>query len=463
MGVSVSFNGRGGKRSFNLTGVPVGDAANILGDHKKKAIIPDNIRRAMHPQPLDPTASEKEGKVKLNAFDARPDTLDKKTMPGSAVTTSPSGLCLQGEETNPVVEGTKFYGSHNGKKGYYALSEVDRGDSQKRIGPFGAGGEGADNEESSEGQALVAQVASRVVMEVDSLGRQVLVEYDKDVATTPLGRVQKITSERRRVIGVITPSKDGEDGALHPFKLRYKEGWQIWLPSDGLLNYDNKPVDIKNSLSQVGDAKEPWWYDLGGVLSDGGGELYLNIDTGEEDNSSSDDGGVSPDDDIEDEEEVEVTASFGNSPSGDISIAIATATNVNDNPIAYSIVNSPIYLEGKDKDEDKKCVESLNELIGAIEIVGGDKIEVSVEDKKIKISYNEDKEDEEGDGEGEEEDDCKHDETGDMGGVSPDEESHGSGNAGQDVGGVPAEGESHEGDEDCCNHSDTKGESNNKK
>lgn len=222
MGVGVSFSGHSGKRSFDLSGIPKGELAALLGrskeftleGHKKKLNIPDNVRAALNPKPVDPTAAEKEGKVKLNALDPHPDTLDKKTMPGSAVTTSSSGLCLRGEEDNPSVVGTKFYGSHNGEKRYFGIGEIDRGDSPKRVGPLGAGKEGEDNDEGTVGQALAYQVASRLTIEEDTLGQQLLVEYDKDVETTSLGRTQKVTRERRRIVGILKSGSKAEESSV---------------------------------------------------------------------------------------------------------------------------------------------------------------------------------------------------------------------------------------------------------
>ncbi|MBO5905659.1 MAG: hypothetical protein J6Q84_04495 [Kiritimatiellae bacterium] len=330
MGVSVSFSGGGKHRSFDLTGVPTGEAATFLGNRKKKAIIPDNIRRAMHPQPIDPTVAEKEGKVKLNAFDMRPDTLDKKTMPGSAITTSMTGLCLEGEQNNPVVVGTKFYGSHNGGKGYFALPDVDPCDSAARVGSLGAGKEGADTSEAKEGSPFAYQVASRVVMETDDIGRKVLVEYDKDVEATALGRTSKVTGERKRIVGVISENKKDKP---HPYEVRYDKGWMIWLPSKELLRYDSKFIDVAEDLSAKGGIHDKWWYSLAEILPDIGGRLYLNLEKG--DSQSEGDSET-------------LKASFSQAAEGEISLVIA---DVSHDPVTGKIniratVASAICLGG---------------------------------------------------------------------------------------------------------------------
>ena len=308
MGVSVSFSGGGKHRSFDLTGVPTGEAETFLGNRKKKAIIPDNIRRAMHPQPIDPTVAEKEGKVKLNAFDMRPDTLDKKTMPGSAVIASATGLCLEGEQTNPVVLGTKFYSSHNGKKGFHSISELDPSASPARVGVLGEGKEGADTAESQEGTPSAFQVSSRLVMETDDLGRKVLVEYDKDIETTPFGRFAKVTGERRRIVGIVSENKKDKP---HPFEVRYDRGWMIWLPSEELLTYNNSAISITDNLLAKGGIHKDGWYKVDSILPKEGGSLYLNIEKG----------------DSESEGDSEtITASFADASGGDISILISETT-----------------------------------------------------------------------------------------------------------------------------------------
>lgn len=223
MGVGINYRGVGGNRHFDLNGLPTGEADALFKTPRRhKQLLPENFKKALHPMPTDPIAKENEGKVKLNAFDMRPDTLDKKTMPGSAVTASMSGLCLEGEQENPSVVGTKLYGSHGGKKGYHAFNDFDPPVEGGRVGALGAGGEGADNSIAKAGAPFAYQVSSRVVMETDDLGRQILVEYDKDVQNTALGRTHTVTGERRRIICVI--DKTSTSTKFHtPFEIQNTE------------------------------------------------------------------------------------------------------------------------------------------------------------------------------------------------------------------------------------------------
>ena len=247
MGVGINYRGVGGNRHFDLNGLPTGEADALFKTPRRhKQLLPENFKKALHPMPTDPIAKENEGKVKLNAFDMRPDTLDKKTMPGSAVTASMSGLCLEGEQENPSVVGTKLYGSHGGKKGYHAFNDFDPPVEGGRVGALGAGGEGADNSIAKAGAPFAYQVASRVVMETDDLGRQILVEYDKDVQNTALGRTHTVTGERRRIVGIIAVRSEGVD-ILHPFQI--KEVDDVKTITNNVFYFDGaekKITDFKN-------------------------------------------------------------------------------------------------------------------------------------------------------------------------------------------------------------------------
>lgn len=331
MGVSVSYKGVGGQRNFDLSGIPTGDAAALLGGSRKKKIVPENFRRALTPEPIDPTVEKEKGLVKLNEFDMRPATLDKKTMPGSAVVASPTGLCLEGEQQNPVVVGDKVYGSHGGAKGYYSVDELDPpSPSAEHIGPLGAGGNSADDSIGKVGSPFSFQVASRLNLEKDEVGNSVLVEYDKDVKTTALGRTSEVTGEKRRVVGVFPAV---EEQPPHPYEVRWaspvtvtesetevptlgaehwdsslgkeegegdgksegegefkdfpstkkkristitpEEGfWMIWLPSDSLFYFYGWWVDVRKNLEPA-EGYADGWYKLESLPKDSDEALYL--------------------------------------------------------------------------------------------------------------------------------------------------------------------------------------------
>lgn len=326
MGVSVSYKGVGGQRNFDLTGLPTGDAELLLGSRKKK-FVPENFRRALTPQPIDPTAEKEKGLVKLNESDMRPAPLDKKMMPGGAVVASPTGLCLEGEQQNPVVLGDKIYGSRGGRKGYYSVDEMDPPTpAAERVGPLGVGGNGADDSVGKIGSPFAYQVAGRLNIEKNDNGDTVLVEYDKDVKTTALGRTSGVTGERRRVVGIF-PSP--EIRPPHPYEVRWaspvdvteeevevptlgaehwqetenegdgegegegdsleypttktrkntaitpKEGfWMIWLPSDKLFYFYGWWIDVRKRLEPA-EGYPDGWYKLETLPKDEDGALYL--------------------------------------------------------------------------------------------------------------------------------------------------------------------------------------------
>ena len=204
MGVSVSYNGSGGRRSFNLDGVPTGDAAKTLGLAPKKHFVPDTFKKMLQmPAPQDPIEESRQGKVKLNLIDPNPGTLAEKMLPGGGVVVSSQGVCLRGEEQSPLVTGVKLFGSVNGSKTYHTIEEIDPPGQPHRVGAGNADDSpDPNNEASAENQPQLYQVVSRIVGERDTItGLMKLYELDKDVSYSPWGRTTGVTKERRRMIG----------------------------------------------------------------------------------------------------------------------------------------------------------------------------------------------------------------------------------------------------------------------
>ena len=203
MGVSVSYNGSGGRRSFNLDGVPTGDAAKTLGLPQKKHYVPDTLKKMLQmPAPTDPIEEAQKGKVKLNSLDANPGTLADKMLPGGGVVASPQGVCLRGEEQSPLVNGVQLYGSVNGSKKYHTIDEIDPKGEPHHVGAkHGDASSDPNNEAVVENQPQSYQVTSRIVAERDDIARLLkFYEFDKDVSKSPWGRTVGVTAERRRMI-----------------------------------------------------------------------------------------------------------------------------------------------------------------------------------------------------------------------------------------------------------------------
>jgi hypothetical protein len=232
---------------------------------------------ALRPKPIDPAAQDKEGKVKLNALDMRPGTLDKKLMPGSAVVASHSGLCLEGEQQNPSIIGTKLYGSKDGKKGYYGIDEIDPPETGARVGVLGEGGPQPDTSTAKMGEAFTFQVASRTAIEIDDLGRKILVEYDKDVQDTACGRTHTVTEERRRIVGIINDK--GVADFDHPFKVEFDKDhseWIVYVPERALVKYSGSgttEVLLSSDADRASNGKDRWYVIPGADV----GPVYLTL------------------------------------------------------------------------------------------------------------------------------------------------------------------------------------------
>lgn len=271
MGVSVSYNGSGGRRSFNLDGVPTGDAAKTLGLPQKKHYVPDTFKKMLEmPAPTDPIEEAQKGKVKLNDLDASPGTLADKMLPGGGVVASPQGVCLRGEEQSPLVNGVQLYGSVNGSKKYHTIDEID-----PRGQPHHVGAKHGDDTPEPNNEPVVAnqpqsyQVASRIVAERDDIaGLLKLYELDKDVSTSSFGRTVGVTAERRRMVCAIRlPRADDGDAGPLPYEVRWDAelddgdgGWKIFLPTSHLLAYDGSYV-TPTGVTAMSDG----WYSLDDV------------------------------------------------------------------------------------------------------------------------------------------------------------------------------------------------------
>lgn len=270
MGVSVSYNGSGGRRSFNLDGVPAGDAAKVLGLAQKKHLVPDTFKKMLSvPSPEDPIEAGKRNKVKLNRLDMNPGTLEEKLLPGGGVVAGDRGLCLRGEEQSPLVNGVQLFGSVNGSKRYHTMDEIDPHGQPHHVGAGNADDSpDVNNEPVVPGQPQSYQVASRIVAERDEIaGMLKFYELDKDVSITPFGRTVGVTPERRRMICAIRDVRHSREGSPLPYEVQWDSslddgdgGWKIYLPTAHLLSYDGTYVE-PSGVTAMADG----WYSLDDV------------------------------------------------------------------------------------------------------------------------------------------------------------------------------------------------------
>ena len=110
---------------------------------------------------------------------------------------------------------------------------------------------------------------------------------------------------------LVRPSVVEEDEFARPFEVRFASGdgaedpgkWIIWLPSDSMLIVNGEPVDLTAELEEAGDPYPAGWYILD-FLSEGGGDVFLNvkIPVRDEESGESEGGG--------EEDEREVSAAF---------------------------------------------------------------------------------------------------------------------------------------------------------
>lgn len=115
--IGVSFTGHDGRKvSFGVQGAE--DAASrmagLTGSSLRESMndVQGLVRAAKRPQRQqtpEPPGQKKE-----------------RVLPGGSVVRSNDGaLCLRGEESNPLVVGTKVYGAKDGDKGFFSFDEID--------------------------------------------------------------------------------------------------------------------------------------------------------------------------------------------------------------------------------------------------------------------------------------------------------------------------------------------------
>lgn len=276
MGVSVSYNGSGGRKSFNLDGVPTGDAAKTLGLPQKKHYVPDTLKKMLEmPAPKDPIEEAQKGKVKLDELDANPGTLADKMLLGGGVVVSQHGICLKGEEQSPLVTGVKLFGSVNGSKKYHSIDEIDPKGEPHHVGAkHGDASVDPNNEAAVEKQPQSYQVTSRIVVERDDIARLLkFYEFDKDVSNSPWGRTVGVTAERRRMIcSIPIPRADDGEARPLPYEVRWdaelddgEGGWKIYLPTPHLLSRNGEDI-VTSGISGV-TAINDGWYSLDDVTT----------------------------------------------------------------------------------------------------------------------------------------------------------------------------------------------------
>ena len=196
MGIGISYTGHDG-RQRRIEAADGADAKRQLADFMPaaKRHVGDALRDAMNRIPG--MAPQMQGRA--------------KTMPGGSVVESHDGLCLRGEEMNPLIEGVRMFASVNGSKGFKTMGEIDPPGSASVCGPmFGCDDADEDASETKGGEAVRIPFVSRTKMEKDETnGLVTIYEFIRELVLSPSGRFVGCTKERRRVVGSFIPGGEG--------------------------------------------------------------------------------------------------------------------------------------------------------------------------------------------------------------------------------------------------------------
>lgn len=201
MGIGVSYTGHDGRtREFSAA-----DGAEakrtldgMLGEGKRH--VGDALRSAMRG-------------AQVNVPSARQQAVDM--MPGGSVVRGlGGGICLRGEDMNPLVEGVRMFGSVNGRKGFFTFNEMDPAVDAPVVGAtFDCDDVDANAAELDFGRPGKAVFGGRVKMDRDDAGQIILYQMMKEITWSAGGRETHVSGEKRRVIGSFMPGEEGGAGS----------------------------------------------------------------------------------------------------------------------------------------------------------------------------------------------------------------------------------------------------------
>jgi hypothetical protein len=196
MSIGVKYYSGGKRKAFDLDGVPSdgSEADTLLRSGVASGRLPRSVVR-----PLP-------GKVKTGLGDV-PEFIGEK-LGGSLVESLNGKICLQGEEHEMQPEGRKVYGTRDGQRGWFGLSEIDAAGSCVRVGPeTGYSDTEADTTIHREnGSGFDVSVIARTVLaqiEVAGTPAQGIYAFSRVMRFTPGGRLFEIGPEKRQLLGLI--------------------------------------------------------------------------------------------------------------------------------------------------------------------------------------------------------------------------------------------------------------------
>lgn len=245
--IGVSFTGHDGKKSsFSVQGAE--DAASRMA-----GLTGGSIRESQ---------SDAQG-ILMAAKRARegvqtktsPPQRRERVMPGGSVVRGADGeLCLRGEETCPLVPGTKVFGAKDGGKGFFSLDEIDPpvhgsvvgravGDDSQSFDANDAKRDGPD------GTAWAMRVQTDEKAEEDPAAKLITVyKYFRMLYFSAAGRAVGCSEEWREVAFVFMPgSGGGGQWEVRPVKNRNDQVTEFLFGASSDLGSESDNVDdIRN-------------------------------------------------------------------------------------------------------------------------------------------------------------------------------------------------------------------------
>ena len=212
--IGVSFTGHDGRKvSFGVQGAE--DAASRMA-----GLTGSSLRESMNDvQGLVRAAK----RPKRQQAPATPTPQNARVLPGGSVVRSNEGaLCLRGEEGNPLVIGTKVYGSKDGGKGFFSLDEIDPPVNGSVVGKeVGDGSLSLDPNDARkdlpDGTAWSMRVQTDELADKDAAtGLITVFKYFRLLHFSAAGRVIGCSGEWREVAFSFLPGMGGGEWCVRP-------------------------------------------------------------------------------------------------------------------------------------------------------------------------------------------------------------------------------------------------------
>ena len=211
MAIGVSYTGHDGRHeSFSVQGAE-NAAARMSG------LAGRSMQESMNDTQGLLRAARKAGAQRPQQAQP-PSTREKVMFGGSVVRGADGALCLRGEETTPLVPGTKLFAANNGMKGFFSLDEIDPpvrgavvgkdvGDSSQSLDPSDA------RKDLPNGVAWAMRVQTDERAEKDAAtGLITVYKYFRRLYFSAAGRSVGCSGEWREVMLAFLPGTGGGSG-----------------------------------------------------------------------------------------------------------------------------------------------------------------------------------------------------------------------------------------------------------